>query len=96
MAWKPTEEDLRGRIDDLEAIVNGLMVYIAAKEIGVHLNSDDEKAKDFLRSNVMRPTSSRLKQTGAIAGDGYWDSLASGKIPELREKLQAAGLALEV
>jgi hypothetical protein len=92
MAWNFTEEDLRGRIDDLEAVVNGLMIYIAAKELGGELDSESAKVKDFLKSNTARPMSSRLKQTGGVAGDGYWDGLPSGKIPSLREKLKSAGL----
>ena len=86
--------DLLSRIHDLEAVVNGLMIYIAAKEAGVTLDADDEKTKQFLKDNAVRPLTNREKMydksQGApiLAGDGYWDSLAIDRIPGLVQKLK--------
>ncbi|SOC47104.1 hypothetical protein SAMN05892877_12711 [Rhizobium subbaraonis] len=91
-----TQADITGRIDDLEAIVNGLMIYIAAKEAGINLNTEDPKTQDFLKKHVFREMKYRLTRRGVDnggqplvnAGDGYWDSLAAGKIPTLVEELK--------
>ena len=92
MAWTPTEDDVKGRIDDLEAMVNGLMIYIAAKEAGVSLDLDSATTKAFIRANILRPKDARLRQKGVKADDGYWDALASARVRELSEKLKAAPL----
>ncbi|MGH2812347.1 MAG: hypothetical protein ACRDI1_06500 [Actinomycetota bacterium] len=65
-----------------------MLIYLAAKEAGVALDLKDERTKDFFRANVMRPFDARLTKTGVKAGDGYWDSLASGRIPDLIAKLR--------
>ncbi|NZD62913.1 hypothetical protein HX900_17555 [Rhizobium sp. WYCCWR 11290] len=86
--------DLLSRIHDLEAVVNGLMIYIAAKEASVSLNTSDDKTKQFLAQNVIRPLAVREKmyEKGngplVLAADGYWDGLASERIPNLIRKLK--------
>ncbi|MDV4183277.1 hypothetical protein R1521_32775 [Rhizobium brockwellii] len=86
--------DLLSRIHDLESVVNGLMIYIAAREAGVDLDTSDEKTRQFLQDNVMRPFSVRenMYEKGqgplVLAADGYWEGLASGRIPELVQKLK--------
>ena len=90
------EGALLTRIDDLEAQINGLMIYIAAKEAGVNLDLEDEKTKAFLKANPARPEKIRqsilkgVPGPHAIAGDGVWEGLAVSKIPDYVEKLKAA------
>jgi hypothetical protein len=76
------------RIDELEAKLNGIIIYLAAKETDVTLDPDDASTKQFLRDNVSRQIDTRLNKTLPRACDGYWDSYALGKIPELAEKLR--------
>ncbi|AYD00015.1 hypothetical protein [Neorhizobium sp. NCHU2750] len=88
--------ELTTRIFDLEAQINGLMIYIAAKEAGITLDLNDPKTKEFIKANVARDFDARAKllppsdKPGALAGDGYWDGLAAARIPTLVAKLQAA------
>ncbi|WP_139790433.1 hypothetical protein [Rhizobium rhizosphaerae] len=94
MTTPVTQAEITGRIDELEAIVNGLMIYIAAREAGVDLDPEDPKTKEFLKKNVARPFDARLTRpvpgTGPTvkSADGFWDSLAPSKIPTLVKKLK--------
>lgn len=85
--------DLLGRIHDLEAVVNGLMIYIAAKEAGVTLDPKSEDGRRFIKSNVARSYETRkaMYEDGSrdLAADGYHDSGPLQRIPDLVEKLRA-------
>lgn len=83
------DENLRGRIDDLEAMVNGLVIAIAARDIGMTLDTEDPKVKAFYRANVGRPWDARLQKSGAMAGNGYHDAGITGRIEDMAEKLKA-------
>jgi len=65
MAFKD-ENVVLARIDEIEAVVNGLIFYLSSKESGLELDLDDPKVKDFLRANVTRPFDSRLVFSQAI------------------------------
>lgn len=87
--------EMANRIFDLEAQINGLMIYIAAREAGVEFDPESPDAKAFFKANVVRDFDTRQRSLpessgspGAMAGDGYWDSLAAARIPELVKKLQ--------
>ncbi|HVI28095.1 hypothetical protein [Hansschlegelia sp.] len=83
------DENLRGRIDDLEAMVNGLVIAIAARDIGVTLDTRNPKVRDFYKANVARPWDARLQKSGAMAGNGYHDAGITGRIEDMAEKLKA-------
>lgn len=94
MAWTPTENenDVKGRIDDLEARVNGILLYIAAREAGVEPKIDDPKFKEFVASHVTRPWDARLLQQGPKASDGHHDAGAIGAILRYVRELKASFL----
>lgn len=84
-------DDLLGRIHDLEAVVNGLMIYIAAKEAGVTLDPESDAGKAFLKRNVVRPLEVRKAQyegSVVVAADGYHDAAAIQRIPHLVQKIK--------
>ncbi|MGV1856948.1 hypothetical protein [Rhizobium rhizogenes] len=85
---------LLARIEDLEAQLNGLLIYIAAKEVGITLDPDDQLTKDFLADNAVRPIERRQAEHRhppgpiTLAADGYWEALAAQAIPAISEKLR--------
>lgn len=46
------QDDLIRRVHNLEATLNGLMIYIAAKEAGVSIDLDDPSMNGFIRENA--------------------------------------------
>ena len=89
MATPPSNEVVLGRIDQLEAMLNGLFIYLAAKEEGVTLDLSDQKARDFIKDNVLREKQYRLKTTGQVVDDGHGEAMALSIIRDLREALAA-------
>ncbi|MBP2459599.1 MULTISPECIES: hypothetical protein [unclassified Rhizobium] len=88
-------QEMANKIFELEAQINGLMIYIASKEAGVELDPESPEAKSFFKTNVMRDYDTRQRSLppsteapSAMAADGYWDTLATARIPGLVRKLQ--------
>lgn len=85
---------LLARVEDLEAQLNGLMIYIAAKEADITLDADDQRTKTFLADNAVRTLARRQAEHRhppgpiTLAADGYWEALATENIPEIVEKLK--------
>lgn len=94
MADQPTMDELTTRIDDLEAVVNGLMTYIATKELGLEVSADELDAKSFFKTNVMRQYDARLTKNAPTdplvvkAVDGFFDALPFFRIADLKAKLR--------
>ena len=90
MTTKPSEQEILGRIDELEGLVNGLMIYIAAKEAGVELDLKEPKTRDFLKSNVMRAREYRINRGGlSMPEDGFIDGGAIARVRDLVKALRS-------
>ncbi|KAF0097833.1 MAG: hypothetical protein FD144_4782 [Rhodospirillaceae bacterium] len=92
MTTKPSEDEILGRIDELECLVNGLMIYIAAKEAGIELDPGEPKTRDFLKSHLLRQRQHRLNRTGqTMPEDGFIDAASLSRIQHLVKALRDLG-----
>jgi hypothetical protein len=82
-------QEMARRIDALEALVNGLMIYIAAKEAGIELDDDSADTKTLVKDNLYRQSKHRLSNVGE--GDGFNELASIGRIQELVAQLRTAG-----
>lgn len=82
-------QEMGRRIDALEALVNGLAIYIAAKEAGVELNEDSKETKAFVKANLYRLSKHRLSNVGE--GDGFNELVSIARIREFVAQLRTAG-----
>ena len=84
------EEQILGRIDDIEAMLNGLAIFVAAREADIKLDLEDDRTKAFIKDHLGRSTEFRLQKTGVMAGDGYMDAAAIAKAQKLVRELKDA------
>jgi len=85
--------DIIYRLDVLEAMLNGALIYIAAREAGITPNVDDPAFRDFVKKHVMYNDKARLKRSGpgplTTPPLGFHDAAAIGRIQTLVEEIRS-------
>lgn len=83
----PTEKDVRVRIDEIEARLNGLCMYLAAKEAGLGPDISDQTFRQFISATPLRPSNGLLcREEGP--GPGYGEVNTIFLIGDLARKLR--------
>lgn len=83
------DEKILSRIDEIEARLNGVLIYLAAIEAGVRPNLDDPTFREFVKRNAAGVLSDRLQTSGVMPALGFNDAQAILEIGKYARTLAA-------
>lgn len=93
MPTATSSNDVIYRLDVLEAMLNGVMIYVAALKVGITPNVDDPDFRDFVKKHVLYNDKARLKKGGpgphTTPALGFNDAAAIARIQSLVEEIQS-------
>lgn len=83
------DENILSRIDEIEARLNGVLIYLAAIEAGVSPNLEDPAFREFVKRNAAGLLGGRLQTSGVMPALGFHDAQAILEIGKYARTLGA-------